>query len=70
MESRRPASSGKRARMTAMKLFMSAVPRPNSLPSAARSANGSLCQSWPSTGTTSVWPDSMMPPMPGGPIVA
>ena len=37
---------------------------------AARRAKGSLDQSWPSTGTTSVWPESITPPGSGGPMVA
>ena len=36
--------------------FISAVPRPNSLPSSARSLKGSALQAWPSTGTVSTCP--------------
>ncbi len=45
-----------------MKPFMSAEPRAYSLPSRSSMRNGSLAQSWPSTGTTSVCPDSTIPP--------
>ena len=43
---------------TPTKPFMSQAPRPNNLPSRISALNGSLDQSCPSTGTTSVWPDS------------
>ena len=49
---------------------MSQAPRPYSLPSRSTSVNGSVSQAWPVTGTTSVWPDSAMPPTPAGPMVA
>ncbi len=61
---------GTAARQQATKPFMSAVPRPISRPSLRRMRNGSALQAWPSTGTTSTWPDSAMPPGPAGPIVA
>ena len=32
------------------------------LPARSVRRNGSLCHSWPATGTTSVWPDRMTPP--------
>lgn len=62
--SRRRARStdGTSASDAAMKPFMSHVPRPYSLPSRTSGANGSLLQRCPSTGTTSVWPDSTIPP--------
>ena len=34
------------------------------------SSKGLLVQGWPSTGTTSVWPESTMPPAMSGPMVA
>ena len=40
------------------------------LPSRSVRVKGSVAQSWPSTGTTSVWPDSMTPGTPAGPMVA
>src|SRR5450830_1629468 len=52
---------------------MSQLPRPYSKPSRSVSLKGSLSQFWPSTGTTSVWPDNTMPPwvLPAsGPCVA
>ena len=36
----------------------------------SRSANGSPLQAWPSTGTTSVWPERTTPPSTCGPMVA
>ena len=51
----------------AIKLFMSLVPRPTSLSPVSVSTNGSVCQSCPSTGTTSVWPDGTIPPSLAGP---
>ena len=53
---------GSSARLVPMKPFMSQVPRPYSRPSRITGLNGSVVQFWPSTGTTSVWPDSTMPP--------
>ena len=47
---------------TPTKPFMSAAPRPNSRSSRITGVNGSVDQSWPSTGTTSVWPESTRPP--------
>ena len=61
---------GTSARQTARKPFMSQVPRPKRRSSRAVSSKGSLVQGWPSTGTTSVWPDSTMPPAMAGPMVA
>ncbi|KAF5225924.1 hypothetical protein ECC02_000853 [Trypanosoma cruzi] len=55
-------SSGARDMHTAMNPFMSHVPRPYSFPSRSVSVNGSLFHFCPSTGTTSVWPERMMPP--------
>ena len=52
------------------KLFMSAVPRPYILPLALVAVKGLVSQCWPSTGTTSVWPESITPPSTLGPIVA
>ena len=37
---------------------------------ASTSRKGSDVQAWPSTGTTSVWPDSTMPGTSAGPMVA
>jgi hypothetical protein len=54
--------SGSIASATPMKPFMSQAPRPKSLPSRTVGSKGSLSQSWPLTGTTSVWPESTMPP--------
>ena len=68
--SRAALKCGTMARQTARKPFMSQVPRPKSRPSRAVSAKGSLVQAWPSTGTTSVWPESTMPPAISGPMVA
>ena len=48
---------------------MSALPLANNLPSFFTSINGSVCQSWPSTGTTSVCPDNITPPSIAGPIL-
>ena len=62
--------SGTWASTAPMKPFMSVVPRPYRRPSASHGANGSADQSWPSTGTTSVWPDRMMPGTSAGPMVA
>src|SRR5579859_3699763 len=53
-----------------MKPFMSQAPRPNSLSPRISGWNGSLDHSWPSTGTTSVWPDNTVPPSRSGPSVA
>ena len=58
---------GTAASAQAMKPFMSDEPRPKSRPSRSVSAKGSLDQGWPSTGTTSVWPDRMAPPATFGP---
>ncbi len=55
-------NSGTSASEPAMKPFMSQLPRPYRRPSFSTSLNGSVLQSWPSTGTTSVWPDRTMPP--------
>ncbi len=65
-----PAASiaGTRDRPVAMKPFMSAEPRPCRRPSRSVSVQGSLLQSWPSTGTTSVCPDSTTPPATSGPM--
>ena len=52
---------GAQASAMAMKPFMSAVPRPWMRPSRCAALNGSVAHSWPSTGTTSVCPDSTMP---------
>ncbi len=62
--------SGTVASATAMKLFMSAVPRPYRRPSRICASNGSVSQGWPSTGTTSVWPDSTSPGLRPGDSVA
>ena len=59
--SRRARNSGTSASTVATKPFMSAAPRPCRRPSRSTQTNGSLDQSWPSTGTTSVWPDSTRP---------
>ncbi|KAL7711275.1 hypothetical protein N2W54_000976 [Lotmaria passim] len=53
---------GTSASTTARKPFMSHAPRPYSLPSLSTIVKGSESHFWPSTGTTSVWPDSTMPP--------
>jgi len=45
-----------------MKPFMSAVPRPYTRSSRHVAVNGGVVHGWPSTGTTSVCPDSTMPP--------
>ena len=47
---------------TASKPFISVLLRPYSLPSLSTIVKGSESHFWPSTGTTSVWPDSTMPP--------
>ena len=62
----RPAADSMQARNP----FMSVVPRPNTRSPARVSANGSRVQGWPSTGTTSVWPESMMPGASRGPRLA
>ena len=49
---------------------MSQAPRPYSLPSRSTSVNGSVSHAWLVTGTTSVWPESAMPPTSAGPMVA
>ena len=49
---------------------MSQVPRPYSRPSRSVSTHGSLDHGWPSTGTTSVWPERTTPPSTAGPMVA
>ena len=49
---------------------MSQAPRPYRRSSTMVAVNGSVAQSCPSTGTTSVWPDSTMPPATSGPMVA
>ena len=64
------AKSGAVARTAAMNPFISQVPRPYNSPSASRMRNGSEDQSWSATGTTSLWPDSTMPPSSFGPMVA
>src|SRR6218665_3901850 len=46
-----------------MNPFMSHAPRAYSLPSRRLALKGWELQAWPSTGTTSVWPDSTMPPV-------
>jgi hypothetical protein len=53
-----------------VKPFMSQAPRPKSFPSRSVSVQGSVLQAWPSTGTTSVWPDRMTPPSISGPTWA
>ncbi|CFW29294.1 Uncharacterised protein [Bordetella pertussis] len=53
-----------------MKPFMSAVPRPWRRPSFSVRQNGSVVHGCPSTGTTSVWPDSTMPARSRSPMVA
>ncbi|KAK7199596.1 hypothetical protein NESM_000940700 [Novymonas esmeraldas] len=55
-------NAGTSASTTARKPFMSQAPRPYSLPSLSTMVKGSLSHAWPSTGTTSVWPDSTTPP--------
>ena len=55
-------NSGTSAIAQAMKPFMSQLPRAYSRPSRSVRVKGSLDQSWPSTGTVSVWPDRAMPP--------
>ena len=55
-------SCGIKARQIAMKDFMSEVPRPKRVSPLRVRVNGSVTQGWPSTGTTSVWPDRIMPP--------
>ncbi len=62
--------SGTSASAAAMKLFMSQTPRPTRRSSTSMACQGSESHGWPSTGTTSVWPDSTMPPSIGGPMVA
>ena len=52
-----------------MKPFMSAAPRPYRRPSRATQVEG-IAQTWPSTGTTSVWPDSTSPAPSAGPTLA
>src|SRR6478752_5259710 len=49
------------ATASAMKLFMSAEPRPYSRPSFTTAPSGSTVQAWPSQGTVSVWPDRIRP---------
>ena len=49
---------------------MSQVPRPNSRSPFCVSVKGSVLQGCPSTGTTSVCPDSTTPPATDGPMVA
>src|SRR5512139_3338966 len=49
---------------------MSQVPRPWYLRSFKVSVQGSVSHGWPSTGTTSVWPDSTTPSFTLGPTVA
>ncbi len=66
----RPAIRSAKARTDATNPFMSAVPRPKARPSCTAIRNGSKDQSCPSTGTTSVWPESRNPGRSGGPIVA
>ena len=63
-------NSGTCASASAQNPFMSTAPRPNALPSATRSVNGSEVQLWPATGTTSVCPERTTPPIPAGPMVA
>ena len=46
---------------------MSQVPRPWSRPSRSARVKGSVVQGWPSTGTTSVWPERTTPPAAAGP---
>ena len=55
-------NSGTSARLAAMKPFMSQASRAYSLPAFSVSLKGSLDHFCPSTGTTSVWPDSAIPP--------
>src|SRR6187551_3019007 len=49
---------------------MSHVPRPWYLPSLSVSVQGSVSHGWPSTGTTSLWPDRTTPSLTLGPTVA
>jgi len=63
-------SAGTNASTQAIYPFMSAVPRPNSLPSRSVSVNGGRLQGCPSTGTTSVCPDSTIPGSSTGPMLA
>ena len=69
---RRPAASisGTSASAMAQKPFMSQVPRPCRRPARSARRKGSLVQSWPATGTTSVWPERTTPPATGGPTRA
>ena len=59
----RRRSSGTNASPVAEKLFMSVTPRPWTLSPTGVAVNGSVSHGCPSTGTTSVWPDSTMPPV-------
>jgi hypothetical protein len=61
---------GTAAMAQAQKPFMSTVPRAISRPSWRRSAKGSACQAWPSTGTQSLCADSATPPATRGPMMA
>ena len=42
---------------------MSVTPRPWTRSPRCVATNGSVSQGWPSTGTTSVWPESTIPPV-------
>ena len=58
------------ARKTAGKLFISAVPRPNTRSFLRTVEKGSVAQSCPSTGTTSVCAERTHPPFVLGPTLA
>ena len=58
----RRTNSARMPSPTAEKLFMSVTPRPYSRSSRRVATNGSVSHGWPSTGTTSVWPERTMPP--------
>ena len=61
---------GTALKTVAIKPFISHVPRPYSLSLSIHGANGSWLQSCPSTGTTSVCPDKIIPPASSGPILS
>ena len=63
VEARGARIRGTNASPMAEKLFMSVAPRPYSRSPLTVAVNGSESQGWPSTGTTSVWPERTMPPV-------
>ena len=66
----RALNSGTAASTQAKNPFMSVAPRPATRSPRSFNRNGSLSHVCPSTGTTSVCPDSATPGTPLGPIVA